>query len=108
MAYLFNCGGPCNCDFYSDQDIVTLSDSGNTDMKILQCFDNIKELYFRDNLVEQIKTYDNMLDLEILKLGDNRIRKIEKLNRLVKLIKLNLQWNNICKIEGLSKLVNLK
>lgn len=35
MSYLFNCEGSCNCEFYSDQEVVALSDSCNTDMSIL-------------------------------------------------------------------------
>jgi len=80
----------------------------NSEIKGLEEFINLYELYLSDNRITEIKGLDTLVNLEILNLRNNWITEIKGLDTLVKLQNLNIYNNRINEIKGLEMLVNLR
>ena len=78
-----------------------------SDIGLLSQFSQLKELYLRENDIEDISPLESLGNLEILDLRDNRITDIDALGSIVTLKELNLRENNISDIGPLSGLKNL-
>ena len=78
------------------------------DVKGLEHLENLRELYFSDNLISDFKGLDDLQNLDILCIAGNRISEIKELNNLINLKELYLSNNKISEIEGLENLQNLK
>jgi len=80
-----------------------------SDIKGLQKYTELKELYLDMNHISEIEGLDNFVNLEVLSLRNNRyITEIKGLDKLTKLRVLRLDGNSIDKIKGLDNLKNLE
>jgi hypothetical protein len=79
-----------------------------TEIKSFEQLTDLQEFDLSYNLITQIKGLDRMTNIRNLDLHNNKITRIKGLEQLTNLQELNLSFNQITRIEGLDQLTNLR